>query len=132
MAERTADPRSSQDLIRAALETIVFRVFPNAVPDERYGMNGWRIARDPAPAPAAKGSPIDPRYVLVLPAFRKAGLSLHLTNPADYYFLDGFRTRLETAGFKVMRNCLQWNRTGEPSWALVEELLREMKRSAGA
>jgi hypothetical protein len=57
-------------------------------------------------------------------------LTVHIINPADYDFLDKPRPRLEQAGFGVMRGCITWKRSGEPSWEEVGRLLAELRTSA--
>ncbi|MCI4360427.1 MAG: hypothetical protein L3J91_01865 [Thermoplasmata archaeon] len=59
----------------------------------------------------------------ILPAARKAGLTIHNADPSEYQFLERSRDRLEKAGFGVMRNCIRWKRTGEPPWDAVDDLL---------
>jgi hypothetical protein len=94
-------------------------------------MPGWRVARKVLP-PASWDSTIDWRYVLVALADRKAGLSLHVINPADYLGLENARPWLEAAGFKVMRGCLQFHRKGEFPIDAVGRLLKQVKASAQA
>ena len=74
----------------------------------KWNLPGWKIERENV-LEEARGT-IDPRFVHVLIAERKAGLTVHLWNPVDYYWLDTQKEALQRAGFKVMRGCVQFNR----------------------
>jgi hypothetical protein len=105
----------------SAVESVVRKRFPNAEATFESGMPGWKVPREHVPE--ARIGTIDPAYVWIFLAERKAGITLHVWNPADYYFLDQHKAALQQAGFKVMRGCLQFNRKGAYPVAAVERLL---------
>ena len=111
------------------LEPIVGSTFPTAEEIFEWGMPGWRLPRKIHLDPGYKGT-VDQRYVMILLASRKAGITLHLWNPADYHSLEHHRGPLEKAGFKVMVGCLQFNRKAPFPVAAVTPLLRKIKASA--
>jgi hypothetical protein len=116
--------------VRDRLEKLVRRTFPAAEAHEAHRMKGWRIPRKTGATADPAASTMDPRYVVILPAFRSAGLTIHLMNPADYRFLDGPRERLEQTGFGVMQACITWKRKSAPPWEALDDLLQELRRSA--
>jgi hypothetical protein len=130
MTTRTTSPSPTPSDTFTHLRNLVLEIFPKAEEYEAYSMKGWRIERRVPPPPKPWTGTIDPRYVIILPAFRKAGLTIHLTNPADYLFLDKPRAQLEKSGWGVMRGCLTWKRKGEPAWDGLSALLRDVRDSA--
>jgi uncharacterized protein YdhG (YjbR/CyaY superfamily) len=103
------------------VERLVRARFPNAEATFEWSMPGWKAPREHVPE--ARVGTIDPAYVWIFLVDRKAGITLHFWNPADYYFLDQHKAALQQAGFKVMRGCLQFNRKGAYPVAAVERLL---------
>jgi hypothetical protein len=93
-------------------------------------MQGWRIPRKTQAVSAAPHTTADRGYVVILPAFRKAGPTIHIINPADHLFLDKPRARLEAAGFGVMRGCVTWKQKEEPPWETLASLCRDLRTSA--
>ena len=115
--------------VHAELGRAIRELFPGAKAAFEYGMPGWRIPRPRRVDPASVKGTIDPNWVHVFLAERKAGITLNLWNPVD---VGGFRTRraaLERAGFKLMVGCLQFNRKSEYPIDLVVEVLRDVRRS---
>lgn len=104
------------------LGEVIEAVFPTAQASFEYNLPGWKIERENVQE-ETKGT-IDPRFVHVLIAERKAGLTLHLWNPADYYWLDKQKEALQGAGFKVMRGCVQFNRKQPFPFDTMESVLR--------
>lgn len=113
------------------VDRIVRRTFPSAKAVFQWGMPGWSIQRKHAPDPAEVKGTMDPRFIAILLAARKQGITLHLWNPADYYGLDRSKAELVEAGFKVMRGCLQFNRKQPYPIAVVEKLLKGVRKTAG-
>jgi len=114
------------------LQKTVKQVFPDAEEIFEWGMPGWRVQRKiPAPTEPVKGT-IDPRYVTILFVERKGGTSLHVWNPGDFYGLEKERKKLEGAGFKVMRACLEYRRKGEYPLRVLEKVFQAVKASAQA
>ena len=104
------------------LGEVVKAVFPTAQAAFEWNLPGWTIERENV-LEEAKGT-IDPRFVHVLIAERKAGLTVHLWNPVDYYWLDTQKEALQGAGFKVMRGCVQFNRKQPFPFDTMESVLR--------
>jgi uncharacterized protein YdhG (YjbR/CyaY superfamily) len=122
-----ASPRFRE--VHASLGRAIENLFPDARSAFEYGMPGWRIPRPRRVDPASVKGTIDPNWVHVFLAERKAGITLNLWNPVD---VGGFRKRkreLERAGFKVMVGCLQFNRKSEYPIGLVVELLKDIRNS---
>jgi len=115
--------------VHASLGRSIGDLFPDARSAFEHGMPGWRIPRPRRVDPASVKGTIDPNWVHVFLAERKAGITLNLWNPVD---VGGFRRRkreLERAGFKVMVGCLQFNRKSAYPIGLVVEILRDVKKS---
>ena len=135
----TKSPREGRESLarasprfRAIHESIgraVRDLFPEAVTVFEFGMPGWRIPRRRRVDPGSFKGTIDPNWVHIFFAERKAGISLNLWNPVD---VDGLRRRkeeLERAGFKLMAGCTQFNRKSEYPIGLVVELLKDIEKS---
>lgn len=91
------------------LGKVVYEVFPQAEEVFEYKMLEWKIATN-REVPKDWIGTLDPRWLTILLVERKGGITLHIWNPADYYFLDKHRALLTSAGFEVMRGCIQYNR----------------------
>ncbi len=113
--------------IYAKLKEIVMREFPNATEGEAFGMRGFRAKITKEDIKEWKGT-MNPNYFFVCPVERKAGITLHIWYPVDYYALDKIRKEYEEAGFKVMRGCLQWNRKSEYPIHMIEDLVKNIAR----
>lgn len=111
----------------ARMGETVRRVFPKAQAVFAYGMPGWRVPGSKPVPEEAKGGTIDPAYLWLFLVERKAGVTLHLWNPADLAGLERDRTDLEAAGFKVMRGCLQFNRKRPYPFEAVARLLERAR-----
>jgi uncharacterized protein YdhG (YjbR/CyaY superfamily) len=109
----------------AALEQAVAARFPSAQPCFEWSLPGWRVPLLHVP-PHPTGT-FDHTCVVILLADRKAGITLHLWNPANYRFLDEHKAELTGAGFKVMRGCLQFNRKQPYPVEAVDTLLGAME-----
>ena len=111
--------------IYVKLREIIMKEFPNATEGIMYDMHGFRerITReDIADWPGT----MDPNYLYVGLVERKAGITLHIWNPSNYYGLDRIRKDYEKAGFKVMRGCLQWNKKAEYPIEMIEDLIKNI------
>jgi hypothetical protein len=109
----------------AQMQDVVLRVFPGAQAIEEWGMQGWKVPMDHPPV-GLKGT-MDSNFVYVMLGDRKAGPTLHVWYPGNYYFLDEHKDELTTAGFKVMRGCLPYNRKRPYPIEVVEKLLRRIE-----
>jgi hypothetical protein len=124
----TTSPRLLAAL--GSLEAHVTRLWPHAEKVFEYNMNGWRIHRG-VDIPEWTGT-IDPNWVRLYVAERKAGLSLHLWEP--FGCLQDRGSALAAAGYKPMVGCMQYNRKGdlpvEPVVAVLEAVRDRMAAEA--
>ena len=109
----------------SGLEEVVKRVFPTAMAGFEYNTPGWKIERMNVKEGERQGT-INPRFVYVSLAERKAELTLYLWNPVDYYWLDTQKEELEGAGFKVVRGCVQFKRKRPFPLAAIEDVLQKI------
>lgn len=105
---------------------VVKKVFPHSQEIFEYHMPGWKIATYREVPKNWRGT-LDPRWMMILLVERKAGVTLHIWNPSDYYYLDKHKAFLTSAGFKVMRGCLQFNKKQAFPIEAVKQLLKKIK-----
>ncbi|TLZ55006.1 MAG: DUF1801 domain-containing protein [Methanobacteriota archaeon] len=135
----TKSPREGRESLarasprfRAIHESIgraVRDLFPEAVTAFDFGMSGWRIPRRRRVDPESVKGTIDPNWVHIFLAERKAGITLNLWNPVDFNGFRRHRAELERAGFKLMVGCIQFNRKSEFPIGLVVDLLKDIEKS---
>jgi hypothetical protein len=109
----------------AQVEDVVQRIFPQAQTYEDFGIRGWKVPLENPPV-GIKGT-IDPNFVYIGLADRKAGPTLHIWHPKSYYWLDEHRDELTAAGFKVMRACLPYTKKRPYPIEVIEKLLRTIE-----
>ena len=109
----------------AALDALIRQRFPDAEDVFDYNMRGWAIRRR-TDIRAWKGT-IDPNWIRLYVAERKAGITIHVWNPYDPMALE--RDELREAGFKTMVGCLQFNRKGELPVGALGPLLDAMQEA---
>jgi len=114
------------------LDRTIRALFPEAQRVFAYGLPGWRIPRRRWIDPKSVDGTIDPNWVNVFLAERKAGITLHLWNPVDFNAMQRRKADLSNAGFKVMVGCLQFNRKSGYPIDAVRRLLEDVKRSLEA
>jgi uncharacterized protein YdhG (YjbR/CyaY superfamily) len=110
-----------------AIRDKVTDLFPNAMPAFEYGMPGFRVPITETPIVKWKGT-IDPNYLIMGLVQRKRGITFHIWNPNDVDYLQKNEERLSSAGFKVMRGCVEWNRKAAFPVSEVEKMLEDQKR----
>lgn len=117
--------------LRDQLDSELRRLFGNRVEAvTAYNVHGWRIQR-PVTIPNWKGT-IDPNFVHVGVAERKAGITLFLWNPAEPQILRLHAEELAAAGFKVMVGCLQFNRKSAFPLDAVVPILTAIRKTMAA
>ena len=101
----------------------------DAEPVASYGIAAWRI---PVPKPPGedewKGT-MPRTHLVIAPAEKKAGVTMHVWHPNAPYLLRDNEAWLKEAGFKVMVGCLQWNRKADMPLDAVERLLDAAKQA---
>ena len=107
------------------LDRLVRARFPHAEDVFEYNMRGWAIRRR-TDIRAWQGT-IDPNWIRLYVAERKAGITIHVWNPYDPMALE--RDELREAGFKTMVGCLQFNRKGELPVGALGPLLDAMQKA---
>lgn len=118
--------------INDRLDRTIRALFPEAERVFAYGIPGWRIARRRWIDPKSVKGTIDPNWVHIFLAERKAGITLHMWNPVDFNAMQRRKAELSGAGFKVMVGCLQFNRKSEYPLEAIGRLLEDVKRSLEA
>jgi len=118
--------------INDELDRTIHRLFPEAERVFAYHLPGWRIARRRWIDPKSVKGTIDPNWVHIFLAERKAGITLHMWNPVDFNAMQRRKAELSDAGFKVMVGCLQFNRKSEYPLEAISRLLQDAKRSLEA
>ena len=63
-----------------------------------YGLSGWRIARRRWIDPKSVKGTIDPNWVQLFLAERKAGITLHIWNPVDFQAMQRRKEEPSRAG----------------------------------
>jgi uncharacterized protein YdhG (YjbR/CyaY superfamily) len=126
LAEQPSDFRRTYD----ALRNKVAQLFPNAIPLFEYGMPGFRVPITQTRIEKWKGT-IDPNYLHMGLVQRKRGVTFHIWNPKDDGYLQKNEERLSSAGFKVMRGCVEWNRKAAFPIAEIEKMLEDHMRGLG-
>ncbi len=109
-----------------AIGRIVAKHHPTAEPVHEYGCDGWRVKVREKPTDW-KGT-YDPCHLFVLPAERKAGITVHIWDPRDPELLARHAERLKEIGFKPMVGCLQWNRKADYPLDELDRLLAKTAR----
>jgi len=113
--------------IYARLKDVVMKEFPNATEGIMYDMHGFKAKITKEEITNWKGT-MNPNYFYTCLVERKAGITLHIWNPKDYYGLEKIKKEYERAGFKVMRGCIQWNKKAEYPIDMVEDLVKNIAR----
>lgn len=112
--------------LHEALDAHMHALFQDAQAVFAYGMHAWKVPRR-REVEWTRGT-MDPNWLFVGLAERKAGLTLHVWNPIQYDGLEQRRATLEAAGFKVMVGCLQFNRKSEFPLQATKDLLTAIRR----
>ncbi len=109
----------------AALDKLVRKRFKKAEDVFDYNMRGWAIRR-PTTIEDWTGT-VDPNFIRIYLAERKAGITIHVWNPYAWGSVD--RDELKDVGFKPMKGCLQYNRKGGVPVEALEPLLDEIAQA---
>ena len=127
---KTAGPASTESdrlkAIHAALEGRLRHHFPDAQPIFTYGMHGWKVPRRRTVAWTT--GTMDPNWLAVLLAERKAGITLHVWNPVDPGILQKRERELSAAGLKPMVGCLQFTRKGDYPLDAIDDLFGRIRQ----
>ena len=104
--------------------------FSGIEPVFAWGIHGWRVPR--MKKVEWTTGIMDPNWLFVGLAERKAGITLHMWNPVDYGCLQRHAASLKDAGFKVMVGCIQFNRKSEYPMSAVKSLLDDVAKGWNA
>lgn len=110
------------------LDLMIRKRFPTAEDAFEYNMHGWAIRR-PVTLTEWTGT-IDPNWIRIFVAERKAGITVHLWNPYDPACLA--KHDLAAHGFKVMVGCVQFSRKSDVPVDALGPILDSMRRSFDA
>jgi len=111
----------------AAFAKVVKRTFPKAEASMSHGLPMWAARRPKgAPSPGIEGT-VDPAFTYVGLADRKAGVTVYVWYPGDYYLLDEHKAELAKSGLKTMRGCIQFTRKADLPVDALARVLEDAK-----